>query len=450
MIRRALLFFLLCCVLEVAAMAQIDCANPAFNKLVCQIPVATRASNPGTVGNQAQAFNASFAAQLTQLPLPSSATGVVFVFDKKLKDQVPLENLGPILTDRARTIGKRRLFIGFSFQQFNFTDINGTKLSQVPFVLKSTSGNQDQYFSQVEHISFKFNQYVIVGTYGLTPRTDVSVVVPIVRVSIGVGQTVYGSAGNGTEYFVDNTTTPGKVLGSVPVEIPPTKGIASGVGDVLLNFKQNFSKNPQARFQFAGGFLLRLPSGDALNYLGSGAYGFNPYGVVSYDARVSFHARLGYIWNTNTVLIQSPNENGTNCDTNSNPPVSPPPCTSSTRLPGGLQYDAGVDAKVIQRVSIAADLFGNQFQNSPVLVQTSYNIPAVPTIPPQQTVVRANSTYTINDFSVGLKWKPFKHDNLLVYANGLFQLNNVGLRSSPAPLFGLSYTFCAQIVGCQK
>lgn len=447
MIRRTLLFLLLCCVWAVAAMAQIDCATST--KLVCQIPVATRATNPGTVGNQAQAFNASFAAQLSQLPLPSSATGVVFVFDKSINDYKPLENLGPILTDRARTIGKRRLFLGFSFQQFNFTKINGNQLGEVPFVLTSTSGSQDQYFAQVEHISFKFNQYVAIATYGLTAHTDLSVIVPIVRVSIGVGQTVYGPAGEGTEYFFDHNTQ--KFLGQVQVPIPTTAGIASGVGDVQLNLKQEFTKGSESRFRFAGGILLRFPTGDAQNYLGSGAYAFNPYGVFSYDARFSPHARLGYIWNSHTVLIQEPSQNGTNCNT----AVSPPACTPEARLPGGLQYDVGLDAKIVQRVTVAADLFGNQFQNSPALVQTTVAIPT--TIPAQttptamaQTVIRVNSTYVINDFSVGLKWKPFKERNLLVYANGLFQLNNVGLRASPAPLFGLSYTFCAGILGCQK
>ena len=254
MIRCAQLCLLLCCVMGVAAFAQTDCANPNNNKLVCQIPVSVRSTNPGTVGNQAQAFNASFAAQLSQLPLPSSATGLVFVFDKSIKDYKALENLGPILTDRAQTLGRRRLFLGFSFQQFNFTDINANNLSQVPFVLVSTSGNQTQYFYQQEHISFKFNQYVAIATYGLTAHTDLSVVVPIVRVSIGVGQILPGSQGNGTEYFVDNTTTPAKFLGQVPVAIPTTKGIASGVGDILFNLKQEFTR--ESHFHFAGGFLF--------------------------------------------------------------------------------------------------------------------------------------------------------------------------------------------------
>ena len=35
--------------------------------------------------------------------------------------------------------------------------------------------------------------------------------------------------------------------------------------------------------------------------------------------------------------------------------------------------------------------------------------------------------------------KPYK--SLILYGNVLFQANNVGLRSSPVPLVGASYTF---------
>src|SRR3974390_221662 len=319
MTKRIVMVFFLGCIWASSASAQVDCTTS--NKLTCLIPFNTRATEPGTVGNQSQAFNASFAAQLSQLPLPSSATGVVFTFDKKLKLDGPLENLGPILTDRARTIGKHRLYLGFSFQQFNFTDINGTSLGQVPFVLLSqtTDSNgvvtQQQYSSEVLKIGFKFNQYVGIVTYGLNANTDVSLIVPAVRVSVSSGQTVYGPEGDGTQYNVDVDS--GKVY-PISQQIPYLAGTASGIGDILVNVKHNFTK--ESRYQLAAGMLFRFPTGDALNYLGSGAYGFNPYGVFSYDARVSPHARIGYIWNTSTVLIQEPSQSGSNCNTTENTP----------------------------------------------------------------------------------------------------------------------------------
>jgi hypothetical protein len=38
-----------------------------------------------------------------------------------------------------------------------------------------------------------------------------------------------------------------------------------------------------------------------------------------------------------------------------------------------------------------------------------------------------------------LKWSPRPH--FLLYGNVLVQLNNVGLRSDPVPLFGIAYNF---------
>ena len=444
--KRIAIVLVLCCTWALGAIAQVDCTTS--NKLACLIPFNTRATSPGTVGNQAQAFNAAFAAQLSQLPLPSSATGVIVIPISGTDRTTTMEALGPILTDRARTIGRHRLFLGFSFQQFNFTNINGNNLRQIPLVLLSQVSqggtvSTDQYGAQELNIRFKFNQYVGIATYGLTAYDDVSLIVPVVRVSLSSGQTVYGQAGYLTQYNVDHNTQ--QLLATIQSPIPLLSGVASGVGDILVNYKHEFTK--ESRMRFAGGALVRFPSGDALNYLGSGAYGFNPYAVFSYDARFSPHARIGYIWNTTTELIQRPNENGPNCNTQVNPPL----CSASARLPGGLQYDVGADARVIQRLTVAVDLLGSQFQNSPTLVPSFVNVKTngsgqIPTLP---TTVLENTSYTINNFSVGLKWKPFNKNNLLVYGNALFQLNNVGLRTSPVPLVGISYTFCSRVVGCQ-
>jgi hypothetical protein len=53
--------------------------------------------------------------------------------------------------------------------------------------------------------------------------------------------------------------------------------------------------------------------------------------------------------------------------------------------------------------------------------------------------VTGNSSYTINNLSAGLKINPVRE--LVFSGNVLFQLNNVGLRSRPTPLIGISYKF---------
>ena len=193
---------------------------------------------------------------------------------------------------------------------------------------------------------------------------------------------------------------------------------------MVANVKNTFWNGE--RFKFAAGAFLRFPSGDALNYLGSGAFGFNPYAVVSYQWKVAPHAKLGYIWNTSTILI--PNQNGGN-----------------SRLPGGFQYDVGADWGINLHVTIAGDFFGSQFLNSPALTLTTngsipaYNVSNIQSLQPVK-----NYSYQVNYFSLGGKWRPV--GNLILYANALFQLNNVGLRSNVVPLLGISYKFREMMV----
>jgi len=433
MIRRPLLFLFMVCLSSAGALAQVNCTSS--NKLVCQIPFATGAASGGATmqaSEDAVAFNAPIAAQLTQLPLVSSSSGVVFVFNKSLGIDQPLENLGPILTERAQTIGKQRLFLGFSFQQFNFNKLDGNSLGAVPFVYQATVGTgtqtYTQYVQQTENISIAFKQYVFVATYGLFDKTDVSIILPFDRVSIGSGRTLDTM---GTQYFVSPEGAP---LGKGPTSQPYISGIASGIGDVLVNLKQWIVKGE--RTNVSGGILLRFPSGDARNYLGSGAFGFNPYAIISYQIKpwISPHARFGYQWNTSTVLV--PNQ----------------AFTGPLPLPGGVQYDLGVDTKVVKHLTFAADFLGNQFVNSPGLKvgPLSLAIPGYDIMP--LTVTRTTSTYTISDFSMGLKWNPWGSlkskdgkssplQGLLFYANALFQLNDAGLHTDPVPLVGVSYKF---------
>ena len=401
------------CFISSLAMWGQDCTNS--NKLVCQIPVATRTN--GTSG-PAPAFNSTLATQLSQLPLASASSGIVLVFDKKLNDYVPSENLGPILTERAQTIGKHKIFLGFSYQRFRFNAIDGTNLSNVPLVSKTPGPSGSTiYLQEIDHISMALDQYVGIMTVGLTSKTDFSVVIPWERISMGVSAGIpYGPYASGVQYFVSANNQP---QGTVPF-FQYVPGSASGIGDALLNLKQVVLSREKT--DVAVGGIVRLPSGDPLNYLGSGAWGFNPYGIVTYQWTVSPHARLGYIFNSDTVLV--PNGSG-----------------GRSHLPGGLQYDVGADTLIWKKFSttLAADLLGYYVVNSPYLIPTTTTIPGYGlTFPNLEKVTKS---YNSDQLSIGIKAKPISNLDFLIYANVLWQLNNVGLRSNLVPLIGISYKF---------
>jgi hypothetical protein len=165
---------------------------------------------------------------------------------------------------------------------------------------------------------------------------------------------------------------------------------------------------------------VRAPTGDDLNLLGSGAFGFNPYLIYSHLGRVSTHAKIGYQWNTTTELNNPTAKAGGN-----------------KALPGGLQFDAGADWAAKKWLTLAADILGNQYLNAPAIVTSTTTIAGLTT--PVPTSSTQNSSYSISNLSTGFKVNPV--GNLVISANLLTQLNNNGLRSRPTPLVGISYKF---------
>jgi hypothetical protein len=301
-----------------------------------------------------------------------------------------------------------------------FTDIDGTSLTKLPFAwsAKASTVNTNTYTTENTLLHFKIDQFIGVATLGVTDRVDVSVIVPVGYVSLGA------STFDSTSYIVNSN---GALIYG-PYSNAPTyaAGTASGVGDITFNGKGSLWTGEHSTV--AAAMNVRIPTGDDLNYLGSGAWGFNPYLVYSYLAKVSPHAKIGYQWNSHTEL--NPSYTSANGITS---------VSGKLGLPGGLQYDAGADWAAAKHLTLAADLLGTQFLNTPKLVPTSTTITTTTSSIVLPTSVTGNSSYTINNLSAGLKVNPVRE--LVFSGNVLLQLNNVGLRSRPTPLIGISYKF---------
>jgi hypothetical protein len=412
-----------------AALGQINCSSgPAAQKLVCEFPFATgvlttdsalggSATGSNTALQLATGINISIATQVSQLPLASASAGTVVLYHAGVPET--FNNLGPILTDRAQTIGLHHVFIGFTASQFVFTDIDGISLSKLPFGYVQTAyvpGTHtvlsNTYTTENTNLKFRIDQFIGVATLGLTDKMDLTVIVPAERVSLGA--TTFGSE----SYIVsaDNVIVYGPY--STPGTYSP--GTASGVGDINFIVKSELWRGEHATASAA--MQVRAPSGDDLNYLGSGAWGFNPYFIYSYLWKVSPHAKVGYQWNTASELNNPTNKVGGNLN-----------------LPGGVQYDVGADWAWTKRLTVAGDLLGNQYLNTPRLVTTTSTLTTTTGTLNLASSVSGNSSYSINNLSAGLKLNPV--GNLVLSGNVLFQLNNNGLRARPTPLLGLSYKF---------
>jgi len=132
------------CVILICASADAQSLCPTSatsDKLICLIPQVYGVNGlPVELTQQAGApvnnafqnvlpdslgpLNSSIARESAVLPLASPSSGLTFSWNAAAKAMVPsTDSYGPILGERADTIGKYRVFLGFSYQHFKFGDL---------------------------------------------------------------------------------------------------------------------------------------------------------------------------------------------------------------------------------------------------------------------------------------------------------------------------------------
>jgi hypothetical protein len=405
-------------------------------------------------------LNSSIARQSAVLPLASPSSGITFSWDAAAKTFVAsTESFGPILGERAETIGKHRMSLGFSYQYFKFGDLDGVSLKNLPSVflqqddplintsrICSVNGdNQTEcgYIRDViktdNKVDLKVHQFTTFLTFGLTDRIDLSMAIPIenVRMSVFSSATIVNnldSTGTTFAHTFPFRTGCGLDNPPTPCSEQPFSSVqdASGIGDITLRVKGTAWKGERAGL--AVGADVRVPTGDSLNFLGAGAVGVRPFLVWSYRSRISPHVSAGYEVNGSSKIAGDITTG------------------SKDKLPGELTYSVGADAWITKRLTAGFDLLGQQvFQAHRVSVtkvmepaacedssgQCATGNFATPNVDP--SVTQSTATYNVTYASVGAKFRPFS--NLLITGNVLLKLNNGGLGAKVIPLVGLSYTF---------
>src|SRR5205085_4056598 len=119
-----------------------------------------------------------------------------------------------------------------------------------------------------------------------------------------------------------------------------------------------------------------------------------------------------------------------------------------------MTYSAGADFWLTKRITVAADIIGEQvFQARRTTMTTFTELgkchdsgaelcdPAAGFDPPKVDPVISQTTesYNASNLSLGVRLKPF--GSLLVTGNVLIKINDGGLRARFIPLVGLSYAF---------
>jgi hypothetical protein len=366
-------------------------------------------------------FGTALVRELVNLPLPSPAGGFTYQFDPTLGVfQRTTESLGPILADRADTIGARHVSFGFAYQRYTYDTVEGLDLGRIPAVFTHDNaalrGGREDVVTTSNAIEATVSQLTMFVTLGATDHLDVSLAVPFVSNELKVvsDATIHrlGTTNPLTHFFRQSDGSVGER------RIFTAMADASGIGDLMIRVKSTIAKRRSSAV--AAGVDVRLPTGDEMNLLGSGAAGLQPFAIWSGTfQKVSPHLNASYRWNGSSVLAGNPATGDT------------------AHFPDQAAYAAGADVSVNPRLTVSLDLLGRYVVNPERLRRQEFH--ALDDRSVFANIGFARQSFHAMSGAVGLKANLIQR--LLLEVNLLFKIDDHGLRDKVTPLIGVDYTF---------
>jgi hypothetical protein len=392
---------LVACALTVCRVADAQSSGsqalcPAPTKLYCIVP-----NQLGTPSSEFSALNEAVGTVVSDLPLASPASGLIYKYDPQHGISEPVANttLGPILSQRPETIGRYELYLSIVYQYFSFTEIDGKDLRYLPSVTQTNN----LAFVSTNNLNLWVSQYSGYLTFGLTEHIDVSAAIPILDVHEAFSSQV-------RKFILSGSSTPSSF------STINNSGNATGVGDVVLAAKATFWSREKVKV--AEGVEVRLPTGDAQNFLGAGTLGVKPYVSAAYGKRFTVHGNFGYQINGNTTLVTNSTTGG------------------KGQLPNRMFQSAGIDWGSKSWITFVADILSERVFNADRVAFTTSQV--------NQdffTTIMAPSpikSYNRTDGALGAK---VRFHNVLATINVTERLDQGGLRSRIVPMGGISCTF---------
>jgi len=366
-------------------------------------------------------FTTAIVGQLVTVPLPSPAAGFTYELDPSTGVfKRSTESFGPILTERAETVGAGRVSLGFAFQRFKFQTVEGLDLNQVPAVFTHDNaqllGGRQDVITTLNSIEASVAQYTTYLTFGITDRFDISAAMKFASNDLTVRSdaTIHrlGTTNPLTHFFRQNDGEIGteRVFWAI--------GHAAGIADTTVRLKGALDRRPSRAI--SAGLDIRLPTGDQMNLLGTGTAGLAPFVIMSSTLRrVSPHLNASYQWNGQSILAGNPATG------------------ESAEFPDQLTYALGADVALNTRITLALDALGSYYVDAERLSQETFHA-----LDQQSTftnIAFARESFNALNGSIGVKVNVI--GRLLLDGNLLFALDDHGVRDRVVPLIAFQYEF---------
>jgi hypothetical protein len=354
-------------------------------------------------------MNNLIGAQVSSFPLGSSAGGFTFTFDPALGSFSRVSpSFGPVFSERALTIGRRRLNVGVNYQRGTFDNLERKDLrgGDIKFYTGTAFAGGFVFFEDALDLKMSTDTVGLFATYGVTDRLDLGIAIPIMNVQLRSELTTR----------VGNSVTG---VNPTPVIAPQvTSDSASGIGDIVLRGKYSIWRARGGGL--AAGVDWRLPTGDELELLGiAGAQGKFYLAASSAYGNVSPHFNVGLTVSGDTEAARSPD-------------------TFVFDPPDEVGYAAGVDVAVTPRLTLVGDIVGRTLRDTDRFDLRLVDVPTGFGPNFNEWTTEAGSLSLLLG-SVGVKFNPASR--ALISFNMLFPLNDRGLRDDLTLVGGFEWSF---------
>ena len=332
---------------------------------------------------------------------------------------------GPILAERALTLGKGRVFVGANMNRLKFESLRGVRLDDIRlnFVHENVDTPacdsieaqdcapygvprlENDVIALRLGLDLEMTVTSFFVSFGLLDRLDVGVALPIVSTSL-VGQSdvqIISFAESTAAHFFGGTPSNPQLSST-----GSTAGSASGIGDVAVRVKVNLMQSERTSFALLAD--ARFPTGSAEDLLGSGHFSARALGVLSAQlGPFSPHANVG-------VLLRN-----------------------TDSLNNAVLITVGFDHVMAPWATIAADVVTQlQVGENKITVPgtVTYEVPFVRTVEPTNI---PNQRDDLINASFGFKF--LTGSGVTIVTNALLPFNEGGVRPNLMWTAGLEYNF---------
>lgn len=434
-----------------AAPVQAQGPEPPVSQLLAEMVRRAAELDVGITGDHSQHFvpatlsipaleglNRALALQVASFPFGPTDAGLVTVPGRNGDSLV---SFGTSYTGLARTMGRGQRGFAMSYQGTTFESIDDINLraSDVNLYLEHIccSGDESERDLLQQTVSIRLHRkvYGFSVSYGLTNRFDVGVMVPFVEVAADARVTSFilrtaTDATPGIHEFdiidLGNRTIPN---GAIPpaADVSGTgASTARGFGDVRLRGKYSLLQSGNAAVAVA--VDLRLPTGDADEFIGLGATQVRPSLIWSLETgRFVGRGRVEYAW--------------------SNGNLSSLLGGGDLSVPNELLYAVGVDAAVAPRTTFVVDIVGRQlpdvssFDTASVVFPNRGPgpLPSADYLAVDQLTQGGTRTVNLIVGAIGARFHIM--DGVFANARVIFPVGSAGLRPATTAILGLDYGF---------